>query len=64
MKNVYEKQNKYFNYLINNEDNRKAYVKKILEKNEELEKKRNTQNIENLKITKEKSKRLLKKKKK
>jgi hypothetical protein len=35
-----------------------------LEKNEELEKKRNTQNIENLKITKEKSKRLLKKKKK
>lgn len=64
MKNVYEKQNKYFNYLINNEDNRKAYVKKILDKNEELEKKRNTQNIENLKITKEKSKSLLKKKKK
>jgi len=63
MKKVYEKQNKYFNYLINNEDNRKAYVKKILEKNEELEKKRNTQNIENLKTTKEKSKRLLKKKK-
>ena len=63
MKKVYEKQNKYFNYLINNEDNRKAYVKKILEKNEELEKKRNAQNIENLKTTKEKSKRLLKKKK-
>ena len=59
MKKVYEKQNKYFNYLINNEDNRKAYVKKILEKNEELEKKRNTQNIENLKTTKEKSKRTL-----
>ena len=63
MKKVYEKQNKYFNYLINNEDNRKVYVKKILEKNEELEKKRNAQNIENLKTTKEKSKRLLKKKK-
>ena len=61
MKNVYEKQNKYFDYLINNEDDRKALVKKVLEKNEEMEKKRNTQNIDNLKTTKEKSKRLRKK---
>jgi hypothetical protein len=63
MKNVYEKQNKYFDYLINNEDDRKALVKKVLEKNEEMEKKRNTQNIDNLKTTKEKSKRLSKKNK-
>jgi hypothetical protein len=34
-----------------------------LEKNEEMEKKRNTQNIDNLKTTKEKSKRLGKKNK-
>lgn len=63
MKNVYEKQNKYFDYLINTEDDRKELVKKVLEKNEEMEKKRNTQNIDNLKTTKEKSKRLSKKKK-
>jgi hypothetical protein len=61
MKNVYVNQNKYFNYLVNNEDDRKALVKKVLEKNEQMEKKRNTQNIDNLKTTKEKNKRLRKK---
>lgn len=32
MKSVYEKQNKYFDYLINNEDDRKTLVKKYWRK--------------------------------
>lgn len=43
MKKVYNKQNDYFDFLINNEDDRKAYVKKMLDKFEGIEKKHNEQ---------------------
>ncbi|HMT35547.1 MAG TPA: hypothetical protein PKC41_06795, partial [Chitinophagaceae bacterium] len=43
MKKVYTKQNDYFDFLINNEDDRKAYVKKMLDKFEGIEKKHNEQ---------------------
>jgi hypothetical protein len=49
MKRVYTKENKYFNYLMDTEDERKKFVKKVLEKNEKLEKKRNQVNLDNLK---------------
>ena len=43
MKKVYTKQNDYFDFLIKNEDDRKAYVKKMLDKFEGIEKKHNEQ---------------------
>lgn len=55
LKTVYEKENKYFDYLVKTEDDRKELVKKVLEKNEEIEKKRNEYNINSLKEIKEKS---------
>lgn len=53
MKALYEKQNNYFDYLINNEDNRKEYVKKMLDKSEDIDKKHNEQKKEMLKDYKE-----------
>jgi hypothetical protein len=53
MKTLYEKQNSYFDYLINNEDNRKEYVKKMLDKSEDIDKKHNEQKKEMLKDYKE-----------
>lgn len=46
MKKVYTTQNRYFNYLSDNEDERKEYVKKMLDKSEDIDKKHNEQKKE------------------
>ncbi len=48
MQNLYTKQNDYFDFLINNEDNRKEYVNKMLDKSESIDKKHNEQRKEML----------------
>lgn len=48
MKELYTKQNSYFDFLINNEDSRKEYVKKMIDKAEGIDKKHNEQKKEML----------------
>jgi hypothetical protein len=43
MKKIYEDENKYFDYLTKTEDDRKDYVKNLLDKAEEIDQKHNEQ---------------------
>ena len=54
LKKIYEIENKFFSNLGQNEEERKEFLKKMIDKSEKLDKKQNEQNKENITNTKKK----------